>query len=497
MDRRAFSRSIGLLAFAGLAEVGAAPLAAGAPGQAATVRVERGVKYQTIEGFGFFGARDSWWGAAQDLADPAWARLVIDDLGLTMWRNEYYPPGDVGGDQADADWNKQRPVVEALRDRAAASGVPLKVVLSVWSPPASMKCASDRETIHEGKPNPRGTKDGGAVCPSRRQRFAEWLIDGLQLYALSKVQVYALSFQNEPLFRQSYNSGRYPQAAYADTLAAIGPVIHARFPDVKLFGPEALLDTEAGKNGTDFDPYWYTGHLLKHSRALRQLGAFAVHAYTPSMLPTATSQAARFWSHYHAAVAARGLPLWMTETSGYVDAWEGGKNKKGDQRPGAFDLAQAIFAALYYGKVSAWLWWQGSELDGMTESSLMQGTVVGQRYYVSKHFYRFIRPGARMLRSTSDDPKLFSVAFVHEQLRNFVSVLINADQSEKKVRLVVDGVPAELDAYVTSANTQIGLQRSRVQRGDITLPPRSIMTVVSGSYLDQPSAPNAPAMPAR
>jgi hypothetical protein len=34
--------------------------------------------------------------------------------------------------------------------------------------------------------------------------------------------VYGLSCQNEPLFRQSYNSGRYPQAAYADTLADIG-----------------------------------------------------------------------------------------------------------------------------------------------------------------------------------------------------------------------------------------------------------------------------------
>ena len=97
-----------------------------------------------------------------------------------------------------------------------------------------------------------------------------------------------------------------------------------------------------------------------------------------------------------------------------------------------------------------------------------------------------------MLRSTSDDPKLFGVAFVHEQLRNFVSVLINADQSEKKVRLVVDGVPSELDAYVTSAHTPLGLQRSRVTRDAVTLPPRSIMTIVSGSYLDQPSAPHAP-----
>jgi O-glycosyl hydrolase len=461
------------------------------------VRVDREVKYQTIEGFGFFGARDSWWGAPADLVDAAWARLVIDDLGLSMWRNEYYPPGD-GDRDGDADWNKQRPVLEALRDRAAASGVPLKTILSVWSPPASMKCASDRDTIHEGRPNPGGTKDGGAVCPSRRQRFAEWLIDGLSLYALSGVKVYGLSFQNEPLFRQSYNSGRYPQAAYADTLAAIGPAIHARFPGVKLFGPESLLDTEAGKNGTEFDPYWYTGHLLSHARALRQLGAFAVHAYTPSMLPTAASQAARFWTHFQAAVARSGLPIWMTETSGYVDAWEGGKNAKGEDRPGAFDLAQALYAALYYGKVSAWLWWQGSEAGGTSEFSLMQGSAVGKRYYASKHFYRFIRPGARMLRSTSDDPEVLAVAFAHAQLGNFVSVLLNGARSEKRVKLVADGLPRELDAYVTSADTPIGVQPARVQRDAIVLPARSITTVVSGSYLDAPATPRGPApSPAR
>jgi O-glycosyl hydrolase len=381
MDRRSFSRALGLLA------LGAA-LPARAAGARVSVRVDQNQKYQTIEGFGFFGARDSWW--------------------------------------------------------------------------------------------------GGAVCPSRRRRFAEWLIDGLQLSALAGVRVYGLSFQNEPLFRQSYNSGRYPQAAYADTLAEIGPVIHERFPGVKLFGPESLLDTEAGRSGTHFDPYWFTGHLLKHPRALRQLGAFAVHAYTPSMLPTASSQAAQFWSHYQAAVARTGLPLWMTETSGYLDAWEGGKNAKGEDRPGAFDLAQAIFAALYYGKVSAWLWWQGSESGGMSEASLMQGNVVGQRYLASKHFYRFLRPGARMLRTSSDDPSVLAAAFAHERIGNFVCVLINGSHSEKPLKLSGDGVPEQFDAYVSTARTKLWAKPERVAREALTVPPRSLTTLLSGSYQDEP-----------
>jgi O-glycosyl hydrolase len=358
-----------------------------------------------------------------------------------------------------------------------------------------MKCASDREQVHDGQLHPGGTRGGGAVCPSRRQRFAEWLIDGLSLYALSGVQVYGLSFQNEPLFRQAFNSGRYPQSVYAETLAAIGPVLHERFPKLVLFGPEALLETEVGKNGSEFDPFWYTQHLLSRPAALKELGAFALHAYTPSMLPTASSKAARLWSNYHAAVSKSGRPIWMTETSGYVDAWEGGKNAKGEVRPGAFDLAQAIFAALYYGKVSAWLWWQGSESSGMTEFSLMQGTRVGKRYYASKQFYRYVRPGARMVRTTSDDPQVLAAAFTHERIGNFVTVLINGARAGKTVRLVADGVPAQLDAYVTSASTPLGTRPLRVQRDAIVLPPRSIMTVVSGSYLDRPSAAPRPQKP--
>lgn len=499
--RRPFLRVAGAGLLALLLLLGASPLLARrgssflvASALAATVRVAREEKLQTIEGFGFFGARDAWWSAPAELVDPEWVRLVIDDLGLSMWRNEYYPPADANA-SSDADWIKQRPVVLALRDRAAASGVPLKVILTVWSPPSSMKCASDRDKVHEGQLHPGGTRGGGAVCPKQRQRFAEWLIDGLSLYALSGVDVYALSFQNEPLFKQPYNSGRYPQAVYADTLAAIGPLIHQRYPKLVLFGPETLLETEVGKNDSDFDPYWYTAHLLAHPAALKELGAFALHAYTPSMLPTASSRAARLWSNYHRAVSKSGRPIWMTETSGYVDSWESGKNAKGEERPGAFDLAQAMFAALYYGRASAWLWWQGSEGSAMTEFSLMQGTRVGRRYYASKHFYRYVRPGARMVRTQSDDAQVLAAAFTHERIGNFVTVLINGARAEKTVRLVADGVPAELDAYLTSASTPIGTQHRRVDRNAIVLPPRSIMTVVSGGYLDKPETAPTPDKP--
>ena len=449
----------------------------------ATVHVDRATRQQTIEGFGFFGARDAWWSPADALVDPAWARLVIDDLGLTMWRNEYYPPS--AGTPQDADFGKQRAVALALSAQAAASGVPLKTILTVWSPPASMKCVSDRDSIHDGRPHPGGTKDGGAVCPSHREAFTRWLIDGIRLYAGIGIDVYALSIQNEPMFRQTFNSARYPRAAYADLLAAVGPKLHAAFPKLRLFGPENLLDIECGRDER-FDPWWYTGQLLARPKALAQLGAFAVHGYSDGVAATPTSKAARLWKSFSAAVAPAERPIWMTETSGYVDGWEGGINANGERRPGAFDLAQAIFAALYYGKVSAWLWWQGSSSDRGSELSLMQGAMVGRRYLVSKHFYRFIRPGSRMLATSSDDPEVLAAAFEHPGIGNFVTVLLNVGNATKSVSLEGSRLPAVLDAHVTSASQLLGGPGTPMRRDAIQLPARSLTTLISGSYLDTP-----------
>src|ERR1035437_2645596 len=212
-----------------------------APARAAQVTIDRTQRTQTIDGFGFFGAHDTWWGSAKDLVNTAWFDAVIDDLGITVWRNEIYPPADSISGQ-DADWTKQKPVVQAMWNKAKASGVPLKIILTVWSPPSSMKCVVGSDTT----PHPDGTKNGGSLCPPKRADYANYLVAALKQYKDIGVDVFALSFQNEPLFVESYNSCVYTQKEYADTLASIGPIIHTAYPSVKLFGSENMLGTECG-----------------------------------------------------------------------------------------------------------------------------------------------------------------------------------------------------------------------------------------------------------
>ena len=453
--------------------------------QAAQVTIDRTQRSQTIDGFGFFGAHDVWWGQPQDLVNTAWFDAAVDDLGITIWRNELPPPADAIAQQA-ADWTKMRPVVQAMANKAKSSGVPLKIILTVWSPPSSMKCVVGTNGVQDGTPHPGGTKNGGGLCPSKRTAYADWLVAGLKQYADIGVEVYGLSFQNEPLFVEFYNSCVYNSQEYADTLAAIGPIIHAAYPNLKLFGSENMLAIECGgKNG--FDPYWYTANVMSRPAALSQMGMWAVHGYSDGVLATPTSQMSKYWASFYAGTQSTNLPIWMTETSGYVDTIEAGATL-----PGALDLAQSIYAALYHGHLSGWVWWQGSELGaGMpSEFDLMSSvTKRGKKYYVSKNYYRYIRPGAQMVQAASDDTEVLVAAFDHDAAKTFTVIAINGGTASKSVTLTGANLPAAFQAYRTSA-TEDCADVGAMPATTITLPARSITSLVFGDTLKDPGAPD-------
>ena len=67
----------------------------------------------------------------------------------------------------------------------------------------------------------------------------------------------------------------------------------------------------------------------------------------------------------------------------------------------------------------------------------------------------------------------------------FVIVLINVAHSEKSVRLVGRDVPERLNAHVSTATQIVGAAGTPMQRDGITLPARSLTTLISGSYLDE------------
>ena len=412
---------------------------------------------------------DDWWSSASNLYSDAWGKQVVNDLGITIWRNEYYSEE---ADQ-DANWAKQKPVVQGLKAVADAANVPLKFIFTVWSAPSSMKCtvASVQAGTKPCTANPDGLKNGGTLDPSKYAAYAQWLEAGVKNYADAGVSLYALSPQNEPMFVEAYNSCVYDIDAtklnsYAKMIEAVVPAVRKVYPDVKIFGTENMLELEG-------QPYFYSKYM--DSAGWGNLDILAYHGYQDGVAPTAGSQLATYWNYVRTNWdTPHAKPAWMTETSGYTDNWSDSN--------GARALAFAIYAALNYGQASAWVWWQGSELGGAPgQYTLMGGTqYLGKRYYVSKNFYRYIRPGAKAVKLTTTDASLFLVAFTNPGSGAFTIVAINTASSDKTLTIAGAGVPQTFTAYRTSASENC-VAAGSMANGAITLKADSVTTLVNGT----------------
>jgi O-glycosyl hydrolase len=443
-----------------------------------SITVDKSTKYQTIEGFGFFGAADVWWGNAASMWNDAWGEKVISDLGITIWRNEVYPPAIPGANQ-DADWVKQKPVVLGLKAKADKYKVNLKFIATVWSPPADLKwvCnftwAGDQNATRN--PGVVSTKNGGTLNPNKYTEYADWLKSHIQLYKDAGVDLYGLSLQNELMFKQSFNSCTYTIAWYNDLLINVVPKIKANFPNVKIYGTENMLNME----GKDENWKWfYHSGIKANPNAAKNIDILAVHGYSDGVAASSGSALAKMWTNHKEQFSTpMNKQAWMTETSGYVDSWE----KTGD-KPGALNLAMDIHSGLYYGDMSAWVWWQGSE-SKMGEFSLMSGTVTGKRYSVSKHFYRYIRPGAVRVKSTSDDPDFFVTAFENSTKGTNTIVIINSGTVDKAVAVTGTDLPATFKMYRTNAEAENCTFIEEVSSGatkSFAVPAKSIITLQAG-----------------
>ena len=449
-------------------------------GDPVTLTIDQSTTYQTIDGFGFFGAYDVWWGSSGNMWNDAWGEMVISDLGITIWRNEYFPPATPGAQQ-DADWTKQKPVVEGLKAEADQHGVDLKFIFTVWSPPADLKWQSsfswpgdENATRNEG---PVSTKNGGTLNPNKYNEYADWLKEGILLYKDAGIDLYALSLQNELMFTQTFNSCTYTFEWYNDLLKGVVPVIKDDYPSVKIFGSENMLDMEGA---TINWPYFYHSNVKADPEASANLDILAVHGYNDGLAPTSGSGLAERWTnHLEQFSEPMDKVTWMTETSGYSDVWLGDSST-----PGALSLAQDIHSGLYYGNISAWVWWQGSQLDGIGEFNLMDGTTAGKKYYASKHYYRYIRPGAVRIKAASGDPDtLFLTAYRHEANDTYTIVIINSDTNDRLISVAGDDLPSAFSMYRTTSDNDNCTLITTVETGSdktFVLPGRSIVTLQAG-----------------
>ncbi|HEX3045554.1 MAG TPA: glycoside hydrolase family 30 beta sandwich domain-containing protein [Bacillota bacterium] len=423
------------------------------------VKYDSNITFQTIEGFGGFGFRNinsadpaTWW-------TDSWGDMVLNGLGLTLTRNEWYPPS-IEGEEQPVNWVEQKQSVEKFHGMARIFGKPLRQIISIYSPPAYMK-------------DNKSANNGGRLLPEYYDDFGNWALECITSYQNAGVAVYGVSLQNQPSVKLSYfnNTCVYTPAEYAAMVKIVAPMIKSVYPGMKIIGPEEMIWETCN---------WTTSYgkaLLNDPEALKWIDILAVHSYThswqfgPSDPKTEAMQMKQVYQKYRAA----GKPIWTTEYLPWNTHWLGGML-----------IAESIYNSFYYGNTSAWMtrMISGDPSEAYVEFfSITSLEEKGPKYYALRQFSKYIRPGAVRIETSSANSDLLAIAFKHELEKSFTLILINKSRNPLQVKLS-GNLKITLNMERSSMNEQaVNTGTTLSNNPKLSLPPESITTLYSSKGL--------------
>ncbi len=312
-------------------------------------------------------------------------------------------------------------------------------------------------------------------------RSAAAYVRGYQQY--HNVQFYAISIQNELNFEEFYNSATYPLSAqYITALKAVRAEFdqYEDLKDIRIMGPEDLLGGGAygmWQYGSGDDiihkNLQYLQNLGADPEAMAALDFFCIHGYGSDGVSAsgATSTLWDWWVNGWEDSPAPGIPgnvagyasygkkSWMTETSGENPAWLFPAN--GYPSNGGWGVALRIHQALTTGRQSAWVYWTFTEDEGgNTTSFALTNQSLGvnsPKYVAAKHFFRYIRPNAyRVTTTTIGSETLLASAYTHEQNGTLTIVLVNTSPNAQTAILDIPEMqagPIDVDIFTSSNNS--------------------------------------------
>jgi O-glycosyl hydrolase len=334
-----------------------------------TVTLDAGKTYQTMEGFGGFGAQREYWSDGPFTSNE-FVSTLINDLGLTILRDNIPSNFEITNDNADpmvTDLSKYNisnrhaghdgaliDHIEYLK-KMKESGLH-KFIVSIWTPAPWMK---HNNGVGNGTQNQNSapayttspTASTSQLKTDMYQEFAEYCVAYIRIIKRETgLDVYAISLQNEPRFSQFYASAVYNGEALRDVIKVVGKRFRDEGLATKIFFPEDVGWLQ-GIEGL-------TRPTLNDPEARQYADIVAVHGYDFDGI-TAGSPSAQTWQTMYNWGAPYNKPLWMTETSGFKNDYAG-----------ATALAKAMYTAIRFGNVSAWVFWSISTTT-LDEYSLM------------------------------------------------------------------------------------------------------------------------------
>jgi glucuronoarabinoxylan endo-1,4-beta-xylanase len=310
---------------------------------------------QTIRGFG--GANILPWRPAMTGAQCATAfGTGVGQLGFTILRLRIPSTTTPGDFAAQADVAKL----------AQAAGAQI-IFGSPWSPPPAMKTNNDIVA--------------GSLLDTAYASFALHLKGFAEYMASQGVPLYAVSLQNEPDARVTYESCDWTAVQFRTFLRNNAASIGWR-----IMMPESQNFVRALSDSSLNDPV-----------AAAQIGIVAGHIYGGGL------------GAYPLAVS-KGKEIWMTEHLELDTTWTG-----------VFGTGREIHDCLNSGW-HAYIWWYIVRYYG----PVGEDGIVTKRGYVMSQFSRFIRPGYRKVACTTTPQRNISLSsYVDTATGKAVLVVLN------------------------------------------------------------------------
>ncbi|MCX7984488.1 MAG: T9SS type A sorting domain-containing protein [Bacteroidetes bacterium] len=346
-------------------------------------------------------------------------------IGLSILRLRISPNSN--------DWSYNVPTAKV----ACQKGVTL--IASPWSPPASMKTNNNLV--------------GGQLREDAYSSYANHLKSFVDYMASQGAPIYAVSVQNEPDIKVTYESCDW----YAHQMIKFLKE-HGKMLGTKVMAPESYQFRRQLSDSILFD-----------ASACGHLDIVCGHIYGGGLFSYPLAE-------------EKGKEVWMTEHL------TGSDNTTSPQAWSlAFPVAREIHDVMK-ARMSAYVWWYivryyGPISDG-TNNSGLKGEVT-KKGYVMSHYARFVRPGYRMVDCTTHpifNTAIIGTAYIHPETKKLVIVVLNSSTTSSRCSIKLGTtVAATFIPYTTSEvkNCQKGNEFLSANGVLIyTLDPMSITTFV-------------------
>lgn len=440
-------------------------------------------RYETHQTFETFGTSSCWW--SQTVSDEETAReiarLLYDDktgLGLDVYRY------NVGGGEADNPdcriWdvnrrtesfyvlNPQTGEYEYDFTRDANARRMLDMAVEYGAEEIILFCNSPHFSMTASGHASGGLEPNVSNLPKENyDEFVDYLLTIADWFVAEGYPVTAISPINEPQWSWGgewvgQEGCHYTADEAVELLELFAVTMQERNSPYKLSGPES---GELSPGYYEYIDKFFASEILNEF-----CDTYSGHSYwIDNRYDLKTMAGDKFRNEYpdKKLEMSEWCELPMTIDSTTVDS--------------GLYMANILVQDLNLLGAVSWQSWTAVNGDGVLD--IVNGKIIKyNRYYAYKHFSQFIKEGMKrvtVMDSLEDESRIASTAFRGDG--ETVLILINNAEEAKEIKLC--GIYKSMDVYRTDSGTNCEKIYSDKFTNNITLPAKSITTIVLEEYI--------------